>query len=225
MVRTQLCTLLDIDVPVIQASLGPWAGAELAASVSNAGGLGTIGPAMQPVEKLRADLQRIGELTSRPFAVDHALGAPGDEALDLSLASGARAIWLRAGHPKLVERVHDAGAMAIQQVHTVEQAKLAAESGADVVVANGGEGGAMVLVAQVVDAVRPLPVIAAGGVTDGRTIAAAIMLGAHGASVGTHLLAAAANRNGQTAGFVRGIVEGLVETAEDCLRRGVIAVG
>jgi nitronate monooxygenase/enoyl-[acyl-carrier protein] reductase II len=216
--RTQLCGVLDIDVPLVQASLGPWAGVEVAASVSNAGGLGTVGPAPEEVEAMRAR-------TALPFAIDLATMPPSDEELARALEAQPRAVWLCPGGPDRVSRAHEAGCLVVQQVRSAAQARQAAEAGADVVVAHGGEAGAFVLVAQIVDAVRPIPVVAAGGMTDGRSVAAALMLGAHGACIDGHVLGAAANRNGQTAGFVRGVVGDLMETAEDCLRRGLIAVG
>lgn len=199
MLRTRLCALLGIDVPIIQASIGPWTSVELSAAVSNAGGLGSIGTSMQPVERIRQQIARMRELTEAPFAVNHTVRPLSEEAFALSLELTPRVVSLALGDPgELVARAHDAGVLFMQQVHSVEQARRAAARGVDVIVAQGSEAGGfggtvstMTLVPQVVDAASPTPVVAAGGIADGRGVAAALALGAEGVNIGTRFLAAA----------------------------------
>ena len=197
MLRTRLCDLLGIEHPVIQASIGPWSSAELVAAVSNAGGLGSVGTSLQSAEDLRKQLARTRELTDRPFAVNHTARPFKEEAFALTLEAGPKLVSFALGHPgDLVERAHDAGILFMQQVHTVEQAYRAAEAEVDVIVAQGSEAGgfggtvgAMSLVPQVVDAATPVPVVAAGGVADGRGLAAMLLLGAQGVNIGTRFVA------------------------------------
>jgi nitronate monooxygenase/enoyl-[acyl-carrier protein] reductase II len=197
MIHTTICDLFDIKVPIIQAGMGGFTSAELVAAVTNAGGLGSLGAANRPTEDFRRHLARIGDLTSGPYAVNHAVTVMDEEAFQAGLDAHPKVVTLALDHPRdLVRRIHDAGALVLHQVTTVQQAEAAAEQGADVIIAQGGESGGyggvvstMPLVPQVVDAVRPLPVIAAGGITDGRGLAAALMLGAQGVNVGTRFLA------------------------------------
>jgi nitronate monooxygenase/enoyl-[acyl-carrier protein] reductase II len=197
MIRTRLCDLLGIEHPVIQASIGPWSSAELVAAVSNAGGLGSVGTALQTAEDLRRQLSRVRELTDRPFAINHTARPFNEEAFVLSLQAGPKLVSFALGDPgDLAKRAHDAGILFMQQVHTVGQAYRAAERGVDVIVAQGSEAGgfggtvgAMALIPQVVDAVSPIPVVAAGGIADGRVLAAALLLGAQGVNIGTRFLA------------------------------------
>jgi nitronate monooxygenase/enoyl-[acyl-carrier protein] reductase II len=195
--RTPFTELLGIRHPIVQASLGPWTSAELTAAVSAAGGLGSLGTALRSADQLRADVARVRELTDQPFCINHTL-RPFDEdiyalTLELAPAMVSLAIGARAD---LVERAHRAGAVFMQQVHTVAQAREAAAMGVDVIIAQGGEAGGfggalgtMGLVPQVADAVAPIPVLAAGGIADGRGIAAALALGAAGVNIGTRFLA------------------------------------
>jgi enoyl-[acyl-carrier protein] reductase II len=210
MIRTPLCDLLGIEHPIIQAGMGPFAPAVLAAAISNAGGLGSIGTfGLDPIKLVRAadDLERqfasIGQLTDRPFAVNFVVPYF-EENVDERAALFERALGIHPtlisfalGDPgELVERAHDAGGLVMVQVTTVAQAEQAGARGVDVIAAQGGESGGyggsvstMVLVPQVVDAVRPIPVVAAGSVFDGRGLAAALVLGAAGVNVGTRFLA------------------------------------
>lgn len=203
MLRTPLLELLDIEHPIIQAGMGRFgSGAALAAAVSNAGAIGTIGAAKRSPEDLRAELKAVRELTSRPFIVNFTKPwlQLHPECLDCALAAGPRAISVAQGLPgDFVSRIHDSGALVIAQVQTVEQARLAADEGADIVIAQGAEAGGVggfggriggsVLVPQAVDALSPLPVVAAGGITDGRGLAAVLLFGAAGANIGTRFLA------------------------------------
>jgi enoyl-[acyl-carrier protein] reductase II len=141
----------------------------------------------------------VREMTKRPFAVNHVVPLLDEEAFEATLEAKPAVISLALGDPgDLVERAHAAGAAVIHQVHTVEQALRVAELGVDVIISQGSEAGgqgmalgvgAMALIPQVVDAVDPIPVLAAGGVADGRGLAAALVLGAQGATVGTRFLA------------------------------------
>jgi enoyl-[acyl-carrier protein] reductase II len=195
--RTPLCGLLGIDVPIIGAPFGPWEQIELAAAVSNAGALGSVGTALRTVPELQAQWARLRELTDRPFAVNHTIRPFNDEAFDATLAARPAAISFHLGVPgDLVARAHDAGILWIQQVVDRRQAVEAVAAGADVIIAQGGEAGGhsgsvstMVLVPQVVDVAGDIPVAAAGGIADGRGLAAALALGAQGVSMGTRFLA------------------------------------
>lgn len=199
MLRTPLCDLLGIEHPIVQAAIWPATAPELVAAVSNAGALGSLGAIFTSADNLRAQIDRVRELTDRPFVVNHVVPLLNEEAFAVTLEARVAVISFALGDPgELVKRAHDAGAKVVHQVHTVRQARQAAERGVDVIIAQGGEAGGqglaqgpstMVLVPQVVDAVAPIPVLAAGGVADGRGLAAALVLGAQGANIGTRFLA------------------------------------
>ena len=199
MLRTRLCELVGIDVPLIQAGMSRYTSPELAAAVSDAGALGSIGLWQRSADQLRRDLDELRDRTARPFALNHVVPDLRDDAFKLSLeASPAVISFALDDAGPLVARVHDAGSLAMQQVSTVEQAERAVENGVDLVVAQGGEAGGfgggvatMALVPQVVDAIDPVPVLAAGGIADGRGVAAALMLGARGVNLGSRFLATA----------------------------------
>lgn len=198
MVRTVLTETLGIEAPVIQASLGPWSSVRLAAAVCGAGGLGTLGTATKAAEDVRADIRALRELTDRPFAVNHTMRPLDEDAWRVTLDEAPPVISLALGDPgERVEQAHAVGAKFIVQVHSVEQAKRVAELDPDVIIAQGTEAGGfggsistMALLPQVVDAVAPIPVAAAGGIADGRGLAAALVLGAAGINIGTRFLAA-----------------------------------
>ncbi len=195
--RTRLCDVLGIDVPVIAAPFGPWDSVELAAAVCRAGALGSLGTAVRPVPELLEQWRRLRARTDRPFAVNHVTRPFDEEAFAATLAAKPAAISFHLGDPgELVARAHDAGIPWIQQVMDVEQAREAVRRGVDVIVAQGGEAGghsgfvgAMALVPQVVDVAGAIPVVAAGGIADGRGRAAALTLGATGVAMGTRFLA------------------------------------
>jgi enoyl-[acyl-carrier protein] reductase II len=199
MLRTEFCRLFDIDAPILQAAIWPATSPELVAAVSNAGGLGSLGTIFEAADAVRTNIRRIRELTDAPFAVNHVVPQLDEEAFEATLEEQPAAVSLALGDPgALVERIHSAGLKVIHQVHTVVQAREAAERGVDLLIAQGDEAGGqgmpagvgvMALLPQVVDAVAPLPVLAAGGVADGRGLAAALILGAAGANVGTRFLA------------------------------------
>lgn len=201
MLRTPVCGVLGIEVPIVQGPLGgPWQqGMELAAAVSDAGALGSVPTTLRTAAQVRHDVARLRDLTGRPFAVNMTRRPFDADIFDTVLTLAPPVFSLALGEPDdLVGRVHDVGAVFLQQVTTVEQAVRAAEAGVDVISAQGTESGGfsgqvstMALVPQVVDAVRPLPVLASGGIADGRGLAAALALGAQGVNIGTRFLAAA----------------------------------
>src|SRR5262245_36651193 len=195
--RTRLCDVLDIEVPVLLAPFGPWEQVDLAAAVCEAGGLGSLGTAARPLGDLREQWARLRSLTDRPFAINHTARPLDEEAFAATLAFGPAAVSFHLAVPEdLVARAHDAGSLWIQQVMDVRQAEQAVRAGADVIVAQGGEAGGhagtvstLVLVPQVVDVAGEIPVVAAGGIADGRGLAAALALGAAGVGIGTRFLA------------------------------------
>jgi nitronate monooxygenase/enoyl-[acyl-carrier protein] reductase II len=199
MLRTPVCDVLGIEVPVMQAAIWPATAPELVAAVSEAGGLGSIGAVFEQAASLERQIARVRELTERPFAVNHVVPLLDEEAFKATLRAGPAVVSFALGDPGgLVERAHAAGAKVVHQVHTVGQARWVAQLGVDAIIAQGSEAGgqgmplgvgAMALVPQVVDAVDPIPVLVAGGVADGRGLAAALVLGAQGANVGTRFLA------------------------------------
>jgi enoyl-[acyl-carrier protein] reductase II len=199
MLRTPFCELFDIEAPVLQAAIWPATSAELVAAVCDAGGLGSIGAVFGSAEQVATQIARVRELTDRPFVVNHVVPLLDEEAFEATLAARPAGVSFALGDPgDLVDRAHGAGLKVIHQIHTVDQAREALERGVDVVIAQGSEAGgqgmaagvsAMALVPQVVDAAGPVPVLVAGGVADGRGLAAALTLGAAGANVGTRFLA------------------------------------
>ena len=178
--------------------MGGAAGPALAAAVSNAGGLGMLPLWRADSETMRRQIRETRALTSRPFAVNLTLEIPQEERLAICLDEGVPIIsffWREPG--ALVSRAKAGGAIVLHTVSSAEDAKRAVDSGVDVIVAQGWEAGGhvrgmvatMPLVPAVVDAVRPTPVVAAGGIADGRGLAAVLALGAAGAWIGTRFLA------------------------------------
>lgn len=195
--KTSVCDLLGIDVPIFQGPFGPWPVIELAAAVSNAGGLGSLGTALRSVAQLQDDISQVRERTKRPFVVNHTRRPFHEDLFAATLAAQPPIISMALGESDdLVQRAHDVGSLFMQQVTTVRQAVQAAEQGVDVIIAQGSEAGGFggtvslfALLPQVVDAVSPIPVIASGGIADGRGMAAAFILGAQGVNIGTRFLA------------------------------------
>jgi len=198
MLKTPLCDLFGIELPIILAPMGTCTSAELAAAVSNAGGLGGVGSLFRATAAVKRDIDVVKRLTRRPFAINHIPQTLDAEAFRYTLEARPAVISFALDDPgDLVRQAHDVGSRVMLQVTTVAQAVQAAERGVDVIIAQGGEAGGycgevstMVLVPQVVDAVSPIPVVAAGGIFDGRGIAAALMLGAAGVNLGTRFIAA-----------------------------------
>lgn len=198
--KTPLTELLGIRHPIIQGGLAHLADAGLAAAVSNAGGLGQVTAAgFASPEALAVEIRRCKRLTAKPFAVNFALGHWDWSAhLEAALAEGVAAVTVTGGNPEPVFRViGDAPVKKLVLVAGVRQAVKAEALGADAVIAVGYEGGGhigrddvstMVLVPKVVDAVS-IPVAAAGGIGDGRGLAAALALGAAGVEMGTRFVA------------------------------------
>lgn len=196
--HTPICDLLGIEHPVLLAGMGGVSYAEVCAVVSEAGGFGTLGMAgLEPAE-IGRQIARVRELTDRPFGVD--LLAPLPEVLeasvDLIIEGGASAFVSGLGVPEsIMGRLKDAGILVMNMCGTVRHAEKGAAAGVDAVICQGTEGGGhtgtvatMALVPQVVDAVD-VPVIAAGGIFDGRGLAAALSLGAQGIWMGTRFIA------------------------------------
>jgi NAD(P)H-dependent flavin oxidoreductase YrpB (nitropropane dioxygenase family) len=199
LVKTTLCSRLGIELPIIQAPMaGGVVGPALAAAVSNAGGLGMLVPWRADLATVRRQIQETRALTSRPFGVNLNLEFPQEERLEAALDEGVRVISFFWRDPAaLMPRARAAGATVLHTVGAAADARRAADCGVDIIVAQGWEAGGHVrgtvatlpLIPAVVDAVSPVPVVAAGGIADGRGLAAALALGAAGAWIGTRFLA------------------------------------
>ena len=197
--KTKITELLGIKYPVFQGAMAWIADAGLAAAVSNAGGLGIIAAGAAPVEFVRDEIRRAKQLTDKPFAVNIMLLNPNAPDLaQLVIDEGVKVVTTGAGSPaKYMKAWKEAGIKVIPVIASTAYAKRMERMGADAVIAEGTESGGhvgemttMALVPQVIDAVD-VPVIAAGGIADGRQMAAALALGACGVQVGTCLLASA----------------------------------
>ena len=194
--KTALTELLHIEYPIIQGGMAWVAEHNLAAAVSNAGGLGIVAAANAPVEVVRDEIRKTKELTDKPFGVNIMLLSPhAEEIARLVVEEKVPVVTTGAGNPgPYMKQWKEAGIIVIPVVASVALAKLMQRAGADAVVAEGCESGGhigetttMALVPQVADAVQ-IPVIAAGGIGDGRGLAAAMMLGADGVQMGTRFL-------------------------------------
>jgi enoyl-[acyl-carrier protein] reductase II len=207
MKKTRVCGLLGIKYPIIQGGMTWIANAELAAAVSEAGGLGTISPnaGMRIEDNVELNLEKqirlARELTAKPFCVNIVVLIPEIAALvDVLIEEGVPVVTTSAGNPRLyTSRLKDAGVKVLHVVSSVRQAQVAEDSGVDAVIAEGFEAGGhngfdelttMVLVPQIADAVE-IPVIAAGGIADARGLVAAFALGAEGVQMGTRFIATA----------------------------------
>ena len=194
--KTEITKLLDIEYPILQGGMAWVAEYHLTTGVSNAGGLGIIGAANAPAEWVREQIRAAKKLTDKPFGVNIMLMSPyADDVAKVIVEEGVKVVTTGAGNPeKYMELWKSAGVKVIPVVASVALAKRMQRCGADAVIAEGcesgghvGESTTMALVPQVVDAVD-IPVIAAGGIADGRGIAAAFMLGARGVQMGTHFI-------------------------------------
>ena len=194
--KTEITDLLKIKYPIIQGGMAWVAEYHLAAAVSEAGGLGLIGAANAPVEWVREQIREVRRRTDKPFGVNIMLMSPSaDEVAKIIVEEQVPVVTTGAGNPeKYMTMWKEAGTKVIPVVASVAMAKRMERCGADAVVAEGTEAGGhigenttMVLIPQIVDAVS-IPVIAAGGIADGRGIAASLMLGAKAVQIGTHFV-------------------------------------
>ena len=193
--------MLGIDHPIVLAGMGGSTNPRLVAAVSNAGGLGILGCVFHAPGDIPAAAEAVRDLTQRPFGLNLLLFMADDAAVEAVLAArpdvfSSAWAWPDQDLRSVFARAHDVGAKVMHMVSTIDEARRAAESGADIIVAQGTEGGGhvglmgtLVLVPQVVRAIAPVPVLAAGGVADGAGLAAALALGADGVLLGTRFLA------------------------------------
>ncbi len=218
--RTRLTELLDIEHPIMLAGMGGVSYHRLVAAVSEAGGIGTLGASTMSAEELPEEMRRVRELTAKPFGVDLLTALPGqvERGIASVIAGGARIFVAGLGVPReAIDALHDANILVGSMAGKVRHAIGAVASGCDFVVAQGTEAGGhtgtvatMALVPQVVDAVGDkVPVVAAGGLYDGRGLAAALALGADGVWIGTRFIATPEAR------AVAGYKETLLATPED----------
>lgn len=202
MKRTKLCELLGIEYPVISAGMGAVALARLAAAVSAAGGMGTIGLAAMSADAARAEIRAARELTSRPFGVNLLIPFIGPGLIDAVIAERPAAATFFWGAPDdfraAIGGLKAAGVKVLWQCGAADEARAAVAAGADAIIAQGIEAGGHVrgivttlaLVPEIRDAIGTVPMAAAGGIADGRGLAAALALGADGAVLGTRFVAA-----------------------------------
>ena len=203
MLHTPLCDLLGVDVPIIAAPMGFITGPELAAAVSNAGGFGILSAGGAPPPVLQHEIRRLRGLTSRPFGVNillfevQGMGRPLDQLVDVCIAERVPVISFFWGDcARYVAAIHAAGLKVMDQVGSVEAAERSAHAGVDIIAAQGVEAGGHVegdittlaLVPRVVDCIAPVPVVASGGIADGRGVAAVLALGAEAAMIGTRFI-------------------------------------
>ncbi len=205
MLRTRLTEQYGLEAPFVSAGMGFVAVPELVAAVSNAGGLGLLGAAPAPPPAMQAMIRATKSLTSRLFGVDLIIADTAfgpcatDEHIEVCVTEGVKVVVFHWNLPPAawVGRLHAAGAKVWVQVGSVETARKAVEIGADAIMAQGSEAGGhnrsnvalFSLVPAIVDVIAPVPVIAAGGIADGRTVAAALVLGAEAVCMGTRLVA------------------------------------
>lgn len=196
--RTPLCDLLNIEHPILLAGMGGVSYAELAAAVSNAGGYGVLGMAGTQPEFIRTQMRKVKELTKKPFGVDLLAASPESltASVDIIIEEGASSFVAGLGVPMpIMEKLKKAGLKVMVVCGAVKHAVKAEQAGCDAVICQGGEGGGhtglvgtMPLIAQAVEAVK-IPVVGAGGIYDGRGLAAALALGAQGVWMGTRFIA------------------------------------
>jgi nitronate monooxygenase len=197
MISTALTRMFDLRHPIVLGPMGGVAGGRLAAAVSNAGGLGLVGGGYGDPQWLRRELDLVQAQATRPWGVGLITWHIAPGVVELALESKPAAFMLSFGDPRPhAQAIKAAGCRLICQVQDVAQARLARDAGADLIVAEGAEAGGhagsratFALVPAVVDAVSPVPVVAAGGIADGRGLAAALMLGAEGVLMGTRFYA------------------------------------
>lgn len=206
-IHTPLCDFLGTKHPIMLAGMGGVSYAELAAAMSNAGGYGVLGMAGTSPDFIASQMARVKELTDKPFGVDLLAADPGslEKSVDVIIEGGADSFVAGLGVPlPIMKRLKDAGVKVMVVGGAVKHAVKAEQAGCDAVILQGGEGGGhtglvgtLPLVAQAVEAVN-IPVVAAGGIYDGRGLAAALSLGAVGVWMGTRFIASAEAHAAQT---------------------------
>ncbi len=204
--HTPICDMLGVEHPILLAGMGGVSYAEVCAAVSNAGGFGSLGMAGVPPKMIEQQMQQVRTLTDKPFGVDLLAAQPESltAAVDIIIANGAKAFIAGLGVPyPIVKQLKDAGVLVMAMVGKVDHARKAEQAGCDAVIAQGTEGGghtgavaSVALWPQVVDAVN-IPVIAAGGLFDGRGLAAALAMGCQGVWMGTRFIASKEAHAGQ----------------------------
>src|SRR5215470_5957275 len=217
MLHTPVCDLLGITHPIVLGGMASGTSVPLVAAVSNAGGLGTLGVTGQSATQVRDQIAAIRAATDKPFGVNFLLFLTEEASFSAALEARPPVVSFAWARPEqdlrhYFQRVHDAGLLVMHMAGEVPEAARAAEAGADVIVAHGSEGGghvgwmgSMALVPMVVNAIAPRPVLAAGGIADGRGLAAALALGAEGVLLGTRFLATP--ESPAPAGFKRTLLE------------------
>ncbi|WP_374388098.1 NAD(P)H-dependent flavin oxidoreductase [Sandaracinobacter sp.] len=206
MIKTPLCAQLGVEHPIMLAGMGGVSYAEVVAAVSNAGGFGTLGMAGTSAKFIEGQMQKVRELTDKPFGVDLLSAQPESltSAIEVIIANGAKAFVAGLGVPyPIVKQLKDAGVLVFAVIGKVDHAIKAEQAGCDGVIAQGTEGGghtgsvaSVALWPQVVDAVK-IPVVAAGGLYDGRGLAAALAMGCQGVWMGTRFIASKEAHAGQ----------------------------
>ncbi len=200
-VRTRITDMLGIEVPIVQAAMGWIARSQLSSAVSNAGGMGIIETSSGELDAIREEIRKMKTLTDKPFGVNVAQAFVRDpDIVQFVIDQGVKFVTTSAGDPmKYTGMLKEAGLTVFHVVPSLSGALRAIEAGVDGLIVEGGEGGgfknpkdvaSMVLIPQVCERVN-VPVIAAGGITDGRTMAAAFALGAEGVLMGTRILSSA----------------------------------
>jgi NAD(P)H-dependent flavin oxidoreductase YrpB (nitropropane dioxygenase family) len=203
MIHTRICDLLGITHPIVLGGMGSATSARLVSAVSNAGALGTLGTSGMSGEQISVAAEAIRGATAKPYGINHLLFRIDEEAFAATLRARPNVVafaWARQDQDlrPWFDRVHEAGSKVMCMAGEVPEARRAVKAGADYIVAQGTEGGGhvgwmatMAIVPMIVSAVAPVPVLAAGGIADGRGFAAALALGADGVLLGTRFLAAA----------------------------------
>ncbi|MDP3117276.1 MAG: nitronate monooxygenase family protein [Phenylobacterium sp.] len=204
--HTPLCDLLDVQHPIMQAGMGGVAYAELVAAVCEAGGYGVLGMAGRSPDFIREEMRKVRKLTDKPFGVDLLAASPESltASVEIIIEEGASSFIAGLGVPMpIMEKLKAAGLKVMVVCGAVKHAVKAEQAGCDAVICQGGEGGGhtglvgtLPLVSQAVEAVK-IPVVAAGGISDGRGLAAALALGAQGVWIGTRFIASTEAHAGQ----------------------------
>ncbi|MDP1671407.1 MAG: nitronate monooxygenase family protein [Alphaproteobacteria bacterium] len=205
-IRTPVCDMFGIEKPIFLAGMGGVAYAQVCAAVSQAGGYGTLGMAAATPEEIRTEMRAVRALTKKPFGVDLLAAQPEtiDRAIDIIIEEGASSFIAGLGVPHaVIEKCHKGGLKVVVMCGKVAHAQKAEQAGCDMVVAQGTEAGGhtgqvagMAVIPQIASAVK-IPVLAAGAIVAGRTMAAALALGAQGVWVGTRFIAATEARAGR----------------------------